>query len=143
MINIIWLSIEIFKEVTGLKITDFSFVSGHSLGEFTALVASESMSLKTGVHLVHLRGAAMQACVPSDVPFSMNALLVINGPGFQTIAYESLLSIETTEDQFHGGLHFKQSVFVIHGQKHALWSVIKLQEYRADAAQKRCAERKF
>lgn len=66
---------EIFKEVTGLKITDFSFVSGHSLGEFTALVASESMSLKTGVHLVHLRGAAMQACVPSGVPFSMNALL--------------------------------------------------------------------
>jgi [acyl-carrier-protein] S-malonyltransferase len=38
--------------------------AGHSLGEYTALVASDSLSLRDGALLVHLRGKWMQEAVP-------------------------------------------------------------------------------
>ena len=40
------------------------FLAGHSLGEYSALVAGEAMSLKDAVKLVHLRGKLMQNAVP-------------------------------------------------------------------------------
>ena len=38
--------------------------AGHSLGEYTALVAADSISLRDGALLVHLRGKWMQEAVP-------------------------------------------------------------------------------
>lgn len=40
------------------------FVCGHSLGEYTALVASGVITLKEAVRLVHIRGQLMQTAVP-------------------------------------------------------------------------------
>jgi len=40
-----------------------SFVAGHSLGEYSALVASGALTLEDAVRIVHLRGAAMQDAV--------------------------------------------------------------------------------
>ena len=42
-----------------------AMMSGHSLGEYTALVCAGAMSLSDGVKLVKLRGEAMQAAVPA------------------------------------------------------------------------------
>ena len=42
-----------------------SVLAGHSLGEYTALVAAGALSLKDGAHLVRLRGQLMQDAAPS------------------------------------------------------------------------------
>lgn len=49
-------------------------LAGHSLGEYSALVAANSLSLSDAVKLVHLRGQLMQAAVPEGQG-SMAALL--------------------------------------------------------------------
>ena len=40
------------------------FLAGHSLGEYSALVAAEALTLAEAVKLVHLRGQLMQQAVP-------------------------------------------------------------------------------
>ena len=50
------------------------YVAGHSLGEFSALVAAKALSFESGLKLVHQRALAMQdAC--DEVPGAMAAVL--------------------------------------------------------------------
>ncbi len=44
-----------------------AFLAGHSLGEYTALVAAGALELKDAAHLVRIRGQAMQAAAPAGV----------------------------------------------------------------------------
>jgi [acyl-carrier-protein] S-malonyltransferase len=44
-----------------------SWMAGHSLGEYTALVCSDAMSFEDGIKLVAARGRLMQEAVPSGV----------------------------------------------------------------------------
>ncbi len=50
------------------------FVAGHSLGEFSALVASEMISLPDALHLVHKRGEFMIKA-NAGIPFAMSAVI--------------------------------------------------------------------
>jgi [acyl-carrier-protein] S-malonyltransferase len=56
-------SIAVFRLLAdkGLR---FDFVAGHSLGEWTALVAAGALQLRDAVRLTHLRGTYMQEAVP-------------------------------------------------------------------------------
>ena len=44
-----------------------AFLAGHSLGEYSALVAAGALSLRDGAHLVRLRGQLMQDAAPAGV----------------------------------------------------------------------------
>jgi [acyl-carrier-protein] S-malonyltransferase len=53
------------------------FVAGHSLGEFTALVANGTLSFEDGLKLVSIRANAMQKACESE-PSSMAAILGVD-----------------------------------------------------------------
>ncbi len=56
---------------------DVAFAMGHSLGEYSALVAAGSLSLETAVQLVRTRGQAMTDSLKSlDKPTSMLAMVI-------------------------------------------------------------------
>ena len=56
-------SVAVFRTLRDKGLT-FDVVAGHSLGEWTALVAAGSLSLRDAVRLTHLRGTYMQDAVP-------------------------------------------------------------------------------
>ena len=64
-----------------------AIVTGHSLGEFTALVAAQAIDFSTCVELVRFRGQVMQAAVPT-------------GQG----AMAALLGLEDAEAEAGGGV---------------------------------------
>ncbi len=59
-----------------------AFVAGHSLGEYTALVAADALDLEQAVRLVHARGQFMQEAVPEGV----GAMAAILGGDAETVA---------------------------------------------------------
>lgn len=62
-------------------------VTGHSLGEFTALVAAESVDFATAVDLVQFRGKVMQEAVPVGAG-SMAALLGLEDADVEAVCAE-------------------------------------------------------
>jgi len=70
---ILTISIAMFKQQTEKP----AFVAGHSLGEYSALVAAGSISFEDAVKTVHLRGKFMQEAVPIGVG-AMAAVLIDN-----------------------------------------------------------------
>jgi len=62
-------------ETGRLNMNDFSFVAGHSLGEYTALCAAGSLSISDTAKLLRLRGDSMQRAVP----VGQGAMAVIMG----------------------------------------------------------------
>ena len=58
----------------GVNVTDAAYVAGHSLGEYSALAAAKTLSIRDTAKLLRIRGEAMQASVPVGVG-AMAALL--------------------------------------------------------------------
>ena len=52
------------KEELGIEIDSFKYFAGHSLGEYSALACSNSISFEDGLYLLNERGKAMQDAVP-------------------------------------------------------------------------------
>ncbi len=55
---------KIMKEEFGFDLSSFKYFAGHSLGEYSALVCSDSLNFEDALYLLHERGKAMQEAVP-------------------------------------------------------------------------------
>ncbi len=100
------------------------YVCGHSLGEYTALVAAEVMSLEDAVALVHLRGQLMQNAVPEGEG-AMAALLGLED--------EQVIEVcaEAAQGEVVAAVNFNSpGQVVISGQKAALERAIELAKVR-------------
>jgi [acyl-carrier-protein] S-malonyltransferase len=64
----------VLRQEYNVKITDFSYAAGHSLGEYTALCVAGVFTLSDTAQLLKIRGQAMQQAVPVGVG-SMAAIL--------------------------------------------------------------------
>ena len=65
----------------GVEIGAASFVAGHSLGEYSALAAADSLSIADTARLLRIRGEAMQAAVP----VGQGAMAAILGLGYDAV----------------------------------------------------------
>lgn len=75
----VWQSVSVHKP---------AFFAGHSLGEYTALVAAESIAFTDAVKLVELRGQFMQTAVPAGQG-AMAAILGLDDDAVRAVCTES------------------------------------------------------
>ncbi|MDT2017994.1 MAG: ACP S-malonyltransferase [Planktomarina sp.] len=68
-------------ETEGITLKSGSFVAGHSLGEYSALAASQALSLSDTARLLRIRGNAMQ----NAVTFGEGAMAAILGLDFNAV----------------------------------------------------------
>lgn len=67
-------------EAEGITVADHAaYVAGHSLGEYSALVAAGALTLSDAARLLRIRGEAMQSAVPVGV----GAMAALLGLGFE------------------------------------------------------------
>ena len=67
-----------------------AYLAGHSLGEYSALVAAESLTFADALRLVHLRAQAMQDAVPAGQG-AMAAILGLDDAGIVAACAEAAL----------------------------------------------------
>lgn len=81
------------REAGGLRIPDgVRFMAGHSLGEYTALVAAGALDFEAGLKLVRERGRLMQAASEA-VPSGMAAVLGLGEAALAEICAETGVEI--------------------------------------------------
>jgi [acyl-carrier-protein] S-malonyltransferase len=78
-----------------------AFAAGHSLGEYSALVAADALSLEDAVRLVRARGRAMQDAVPAGTG-AMSAIMGIDPERIQTICVEAAEGEVVSPANFNG-----------------------------------------
>jgi [acyl-carrier-protein] S-malonyltransferase len=93
---------EALKIEKGIKIDDFDFCAGHSLGEYSALVASESLKISEAAKILKKRGQAMQSSVPLGEG-GMAAVLNIDIESLEKLILEKKLqTVEISNDNCPG-----------------------------------------
>jgi [acyl-carrier-protein] S-malonyltransferase len=82
-------ALHVLEQEAGLDITrDVAFVAGHSLGEYSALAAAQSLSVADAARLLRIRGQAMQKAVPVGAG-AMAALIGLDLAQAKSIAAEA------------------------------------------------------
>jgi len=79
--------VAVYRAWTSLGGGKPAFLAGHSLGEYTALVAAEALSFADALSLVHFRAQAMQQAVPEGVG-GMAAILGLDDEIIESICYD-------------------------------------------------------
>jgi [acyl-carrier-protein] S-malonyltransferase len=89
-------------------------VAGHSLGEYSALVAAGALQLADAVRLVHMRGKFMQDAVPAGVG-AMAAILGLSAEDVEAVCREAAGGDVVSAANLNGG-----GQVVIAGHKNAV-----------------------
>ena len=87
---ILTVSYSIFKTLIdefNFNITDCKFFAGHSLGEYSALVCSNSLEFSDAVYLLNERGKAMQ----ESVPLGKGSMIAVLGLGLKELEDELIV----------------------------------------------------
>ena len=83
----------VLKNNFKINLNTSKFFAGHSLGEYTALVCANALSLEKATYLLHERGKAMQAAVPQGE----GAMIAALGMTLDEIENEISLVIKENE----------------------------------------------
>ncbi len=82
-------AMRVLEAEAGVKLArDAAFVAGHSLGEYSALAAAQSLSIADAARLLRIRGRAMQKAVPVGTG-AMAALIGLDYGDAKVIAAEA------------------------------------------------------
>ncbi len=92
-------ALRVLEAETGLEPT---VVAGHSLGEYSALVAAGALALADAVRLVHLRGRFMQEAVPAGAG-AMAAIIGLDAAGVAAACAESAQGEIVSSANLNGG----------------------------------------
>ena len=99
---------------------DAAFVAGHSLGEYSALAAAQSLTLADAARLLRIRGRAMQKAVPVGVG-AMAALVGVKFDEAKAIAAEAgAVGVCAAANDNGGGQ------VVLSGEKSAVESAVEI-----------------
>ena len=114
---------EVLRKEMGIKLEP-KCVAGHSLGEYTALVAASTLTLEDGVRLVHVRGKLMQEAVP----LGRGAMAAILGLDKETIndICKDISSVGVCEAANYND----PGQIVISGEKEAIEKAMKIAKER-------------
>ena len=84
---------KVLKDEFNFNLSSFKFFAGHSLGEYSALVCSDSLNFDDAIYLLHERGKAMQEAVPVGMG-SMIAILGMKIDDLSVLLRSSAISFE-------------------------------------------------
>jgi [acyl-carrier-protein] S-malonyltransferase len=103
---------------------DAAFVAGHSLGEYSALAAAQSLTITDAARLLRIRGRAMQKAVPVGVG-AMAALIGVEFDDAKSIAVEAAVGDVCAAANDNGG-----GQVVLSGEKSAVERAVEVAKAR-------------
>jgi len=83
----------VLKMEFGFDFSAFKYFAGHSLGEYSALVCSESLNFADALYLLHERGKAMQEAVP----VGKGSMIAVLG-----VKIENIIDLLKSQNKFEG-----------------------------------------
>jgi [acyl-carrier-protein] S-malonyltransferase len=118
-------ALRVLESEAGFDVTrEAAFVAGHSLGEYSALVAAGSLAPADAARLVRIRGRAMQQAVPVGIG-AMAALLGLEFDAAAAIAAEAAQGQVCQAANDNGG-----GQVVVSGDKAAVERAVELAKER-------------
>jgi len=116
-------ALRVLEAEAGLDLgRDVAFVAGHSLGEYSALAAAQSLTLADAARLLRVRGRAMQKAVPVGAG-AMAALIGVELGEARAIAAEAAGVCATANDNGGGQV-------VLSGEKSAVERAVEIAKTR-------------
>jgi [acyl-carrier-protein] S-malonyltransferase len=103
---------------------DAAYVAGHSLGEYSALAAAQSLTIADAARLLRIRGRAMQKAVPVGVG-AMAALIGVELDAAKAIAAEAAVDAVCAAANDNGG-----GQVVLSGEKSAVERAVEIAKAR-------------